>query len=189
MTKLLQFDVNPNNPHPEATPVMTDLLQDMALNWGELQSDRWEAVDVHVIDNFESPAGLTDFIHAGTFRMVSSRFAEVLRNHNCKCEYLPLIVHYQGEVLADQYFALNALHVVQEAIDLDQSKIGYYDAEFHSAEDIEKLVLKADALGDAPLCYLSEMSHYAVSDALAQAIEAAGLVGIELMEPSKFSNY
>jgi hypothetical protein len=189
MTKLLRFDLSPAAPYPEALPVMTDLLDQMKLDFGEPQAHRWEPVDVHVEDNFESPAGLTDFISAVPFLIVSRRFADVLRRRNCDCEFLPLVVHYHDETLEGEYFALNALHVVREAIDLEQSKIGYYDAEFHSAEDIEKLVLKPDALGDAPLCYLSEISNYAVSDKLAQAITAAGLIGIDLMEPSKFTSY
>ena len=168
---------------------MTDLLLAANLNFGVSEVSRWEPVHVAVVSNPESPPGLTDWMHAGTFRMVSHRFADVLRRLNCECEFLPLIVYYQGETLEGEYFALNALRVLDEAIDLEQSKMGYYDAEFHSAEDIERLVLKPDTLGDTPLCYLSEISHYAVSDKLAQAITAAGLIGIDLMEPSQFNNY
>jgi hypothetical protein len=189
MTKLLMFDAKSAVPYPEATPEMTDLLQEIKLDFGEAQAHRWEPVQVFVLDNFESPWGLTDFISTVPFLIVSRRFADVLRSHNCECEFLPLVVHYNNETLEDEYFALNSLRVVNEAIDLEQLKMGYYDAEFHSAEDIEELVLKPHALGDAPLCYLSEISHYAVSDKLAQAITAAGLIGIDLMEPSQFNNY
>lgn len=188
MTKLLMFDLRSSVPYPEATPEMTELLLTARLNFGISEVSRWEPVHVAIIGNPESPPGLTDWMHAGTFRLVSKRFAEVLRSLNCECEFLPLIVHYHDKTLKDEYFALNALRVSDEAIDLEQSKIGYYDTEFHSAEDIEKLVLKPDALGDAPLCYLGEMSHYAVSDELAKAITAAGLIGIKLTDPAEFAS-
>lgn len=189
MTKLLSFDLRPQTPYPEATPVMTDLLFEMKLDFGVPLIDEWEILHVMIQDNFESPKGLTDFIRAGPFLLISQSFVAVLVNRDCKCEYLPAIVHYDGKTLEDEYFALNALHYVEQAIDLEQSKIGYYDAEFHSAEDVEKLVLKENALGDEPLGYLGEISHYLVSDSLAKAIQEANLVGVALIDPSAFSNY
>lgn len=188
MTKLLMLDMQSSVPHPYASPVMVDLLDQIHLNSGYVVADRWEPISVTVIDDPEAVSGLTDWMLTVPFLIASWRFADILRSLNSDCEYLPLVVRYHNQTLEGEYFALNALHVVHEAIDLEQSKIGYYDAEFHFAEDIEKLVLKPESLGNAPLCYLSEISHYAVSDELATAIAAAGLVGIELMEPTKFSS-
>jgi hypothetical protein len=189
MIKLLTLDENRLVPHPLATPVIVELLDKVTLCVGKEVGAIWEPIHVTIVDDQESVSGLTDWIMTVPFLMVSQRFANVLRSLDCKCEYLPLIVHYDGKTLEDEYFALNALHYVEQAIDLEQSKIGYYDAEFHSAEDVEKLVLKENALGDEPLGYLGEISHYLVSDSLAKAIQEANLVGVALIDPSAFNNY
>lgn len=188
MIKLMKIDLQLSVPGPFALVEMTNALDKARLDTGQTSAPTWQAVHVNIEDDRESPPGLTDLILTVPFTMASKRLVELFELFNCDCEYLPLVVHYHDQTLEGEYFALNALHVVHEAIDLEQSKIGYYDAEFHLAEDIEKLVLKPEALGEAPLCYLSEISHYAVSDELAAAIAAAGLIGIELMEPTKFSS-
>jgi len=155
---------------------------------GQVVGDLWKAVSVTLEDDREVSVGLVDFIQTVPFMMASQSFVSLLRSFNCDCEYLPLAVHYHDRWLEGEYFALNALRVVDAAINIDQSSIGFYDAEYRQAEDVKKLVLNEGVLGDAPLSFLDEIGRFAVSDKLAQAITDAGLTGIKLVKPEEFSS-
>lgn len=143
-------------------------------------------IRVDIADDRERRGGLTDFMLTVPFRIASARLVSVLREAECECEYLPLQVRYDAERLVGRYFALNVQRIVKSAIDRERSVIGFYDEEFGMAEDIEVLVLKDGAIGDAPLAYLAEIGGFAVSDELADALVAAGLVGLQTIGPELF---
>ncbi len=188
MTKLLEVDFGKRVPFPEEAFDPGEVPTGIPLNSGQSEVHRWKTVNVMLTDSRERPSGLVDYIFTVPFKMVSLRFVNLLRSFNCDCEYLPLIVHYHARRLEGEYFALNALRVVDAAIDIDQSSIGFYDAEYRQAEDVSKLVLNEAVLGDAPLTFLDEIGRFAVSDKLAQAITDAGLIGIKLVKPDEFSS-
>lgn len=188
MTKLLMIDLRPSVPCPIPSFDPGEVPLKVQLSMGHVVGDLWNAVSVALEDDKEVPMGLVDLIQTVPFIMASLSLVNLLRSFNCDCEYLPLIVHYHGRRLEGEYFALNALRVVDAAIDIDQSSIGFYDPEYRQAEDVSKLVLNEAALGDAPLTFLDEIGRFAVSDKLAQAITDAGLIGIKLVKPEEFSS-
>jgi hypothetical protein len=188
MTKLLRLDLDPSVPGPIAKPMMTNIRLEVRLNMGQLQAHRWEAVHINVKDDPESPSGLTDFVQTVPFSMVSKRFVELLKKFNSECEFLPLVVHYNGQALVGEYFALNVLRVLPQALNFEHCKIGFYDNEFGFAEQVQKLVLNEELIEVAPISYLREITAIAVSEALADAISHAKLIGIHLMRPSEFKS-
>ena len=144
MTKLLTIDLRSSVPGPIATPLMTDRLYETHLNAGQTRAHQWEPVHVKLEDDRESPPGLTDIMRTVPFRMVSKRLRDLLRSFDCACEFLPLVVHYNGKAMADEYFALNVLHVVPDALDMKQSVVGRYIDEANMARNVQKLVLKEE---------------------------------------------
>ncbi|MDQ0069693.1 hypothetical protein J2W34_001467 [Variovorax boronicumulans] len=186
MTKLLAVDLRRSVPTPEASPKITPLLDEIDLNSGQSEAHRWKPIYVTLIDDRDSVPGLADLIVTVPFLMASSRLVELLRSFDCNCEYLPLITEYRGKQSEGEYFALNSLHVVRDAVDLGQSKIGRYLEKFALAREVDELVLKAGATGDAPLSYLHEVLSFAVSEQVATAIAKAGLVGVKLLNPEEF---
>ena len=165
---------------------MTELLRHVHLNEGHVEAARWEPGHVTLKDDQERPPGLTDFAITVPFLMASLRFVDLLRSFQCKCEYLPLVAHYRGREIEGEFFALNSLYVVSDALDLKRSKFGFYDEELCLAEDVRSLTLNEAALGDEPLSYLREISTFAVNGSLAQAIDDAALIGIKLVKPEEF---
>jgi len=188
MTKLLEVDFSKHVPFPEEAFDPGEVPTGIPLNSGQPEAHRWKAVNVMLTDSRERPAGLIDYIFTVPFKMVSRRFVELLRSFNCDCEYLPLIVHYHGQRLEGEYFALNALRVVDTAINVERSLIDRYYEEIRQARGVSKLVLNESALGDASLSFLNEIGRFAVNEALARAIVDAGLVGPKLVKPEEFSS-
>jgi hypothetical protein len=188
MTKLLEVDLRRSVPYPEAKFDHSEVPTGIPLNIGQSQVHRWKPANVMLEDSRETPPGLVDYIFTVPFKMASLRLMMLLRSFDCECEYLPLIVHRQGQRLEGQYFALNALRVVDDALDIEHSRIGYYDEECSKAEDVRALTLNEAAIGNAPLSFLSEIGRFALNERLAQAVIDADLVGIKLLEPEKFSN-
>ncbi len=190
--KLLSFDLSRDTPAPIASPNLADLhrLWDsherFHLNMGKSYVATWPLIRVDIKDDRERPRGLADFMSTVPFRIASVRLVNVLREFECECEYLPLQVRYRSEQLVGRYFALNAQRILNSAIDREHSVIGFYDEEFGMAEDIDELVLKEGAIGDAPLAYLAEIGRFAVSDELADALMNTGLVGLQTIGPDLF---
>ncbi len=187
MTKLLTLDLRSSIPCPQASPVMTASLQSTHLNESQTELGRWQTTRVELKDDDECP-GLSDFMVTVPFRIASSRFIEVLRRLQAQCEYLPLVATYRERSFEGEFFALNALHVVRNAIDIERSKIGRHYPDLAMARGVERLVLNETALRDEPLSYLREISAFAVNEPLADAIERASLVGIRLLPPDQFTS-
>lgn len=186
MTKLLAIDLRSSVPGPIATPMMTDRLYEVRLNTGQTQAHQWEPVHVKLEDDRDSPPGLTDMMRTVPFGMVSKRFRDLLDSFDCACEFLPLVVHYNGRSIEDEYFALNVLHVSSGAMDVERSELEYYDAEFQMAEGVRKLVLHHEMLNTSPMAFIDEIGQISVNEPLAQAIADAGLIGVHLMKPEEF---
>jgi hypothetical protein len=188
MTKLIEVDFGRSVPFPEEAFDPSEVPTGIPLNSGHSEMHRWKAVSVMLSDSRERPAGLVDYIFTVPFKMVSLRFVNLLRSFHCECEYLPLIVRYHDQRLEGEYFALNALRVVDAAIDIEKSSIGRYYEEIRQARDVSKLVLDEATLGDAPLSFLNEIGRFAVSEKLAEAIADAGLIGVKLIAPEAFTS-
>jgi len=189
MTKLLDIDLRSTVPGPQARPHRADLKRlfddpGYGLCRGQSQASLWGRVRVSLVDDSESPPGLTDFMRTVPFYIVSRQFVDVLQRHDCKCEYLPLEVTYKRKELPGEFFALNVLKIQKSAADLDHSVFDKRHFEFGLMEDVEKLVLKDDPLVGAPLAYLREILQIAVSDDLAK--DLAQLVGVRLVDPQAF---
>lgn len=190
--KLLSFDLSRDTPTPIASPNLADLhrLWDsherFHLNMGKSYAATWPVIRVDIEDDRERPRGLTDFMSTVQFRIASARLVNVFREFQCECEYLPLQVRYGSERLVGRYFALNVQRILKSAVDRERSVIGFYDEEFGMAEDIEDLVLKEGAIGDAPLAYLAEIERFAVSDELADVLMNTGMVGLQTIDPELF---
>ena len=191
MTKLLEIDLRRSVPGPEARPHQADLnrlFDDPAdgLCRGQSQESLWGRVRVTLVDDRESPPGLTDFMMTVPFYVVSRRFVELLVSHNCDCEYLPLEATYKRKVLLGEFFALNVLNIEKSAADLDHSIFDRRLLEFGLMRDVEKLVLKDDPIGRAPIAYFEEVGRIAVNEALAE--DLALLTGVRLVEPKVFTS-
>jgi hypothetical protein len=152
---------------------------------GKLCADHWTGIRVHIRDDRERPRGLTDWMQAVPFRVVSRRFAELMQKAGASCEFLPLSATYRRKDYPNEYFALNVLQVEPEAIDLQASEIELYDAEFRMAEGVQRLVLRTN-VSVAPLSYLSEIGTVAISDALAERIQSEGMLGCRCISPAEF---
>lgn len=193
MTRLLSVDLSETVPQPIAHPDLEDLHgwydakeRGDGLNMGTHCRSPWRRMRIEISDDHESLPGLTDWMKTVPFTIVSRRFVSVLREFDCNSELLPLEASYRGKSYTDEFFALNALRVVKKAVDLSQSKIGFYDDDFGMAEDVERLVLLPDSIGDAPLAFLWEIGVFAVSDQMASGIRAAGVVGCKMLPPEEF---
>jgi hypothetical protein len=192
MTKLLTLNLRRDVPAPEATPHQADLTRlfddlNIQLNEGEPCEPNWGRMRVTLRDDRESPAGLTDFIMTVPFWIVSRRFALLLEEHQCQCEFLPLEVTYLQKTLTGEFFALNVLAVEDTAIDLPQSEFDPRLLKHGLMRDVTKLVLKPDALTSTPLAYLPQIGQIAVQDELSKKIERE-LVGVKLLDPSVFTS-
>jgi hypothetical protein len=152
---------------------------------GKRCADHWTGIRVHIHDDPERPPGLTDWMQAIPYRVVSSSFATLLQKADAPCEFLPLSATYGEGVTPNKYFALNVLEVVREAIDLEASALKAYDAELRLAAGVEKLVLLPDLSG-AAMFYLCEIGTVAVSDELAESIHDEGMLGCRCVDPSDF---
>jgi len=186
MTRLLNVDLRRNVPAPEASPELSDLyrlfdIEGFRLNMGRRFDSLWGDVRVHVKDDRESPPGLTDFFRTVPFHIVSKPFVELLKRFGVACEFLPLRVRYRGKWLCGEYFALNVLSVVGDAVDRELSKFASYDE--GPLEEVEHLELRDAVLAATPIAYLSEVCCYAVNDELAAAISSAGLSGVATSRP------
>lgn len=190
--KLLSLDLSRQTPAPIASPDVADLHRlwdshkNFGLDNGKSYEAAWPVMRVGIEDDRERPRGLTDYMSTVPIRIASARFVNVLKEFGCECEYLPLQVRYASERLVGRYFALNVQRVVKNAIDRERAVIGFYDEEFGMAEDVEELVLKDDAIADAPLACLAEIGRLAVSDELANALIDARLVGLQAIGPELF---
>lgn len=189
MAKILSVDLRRGVPAPEASPELSDLhrlfdVEGFQLNKGGRFHSRWGDVRVQVKDCRERPPGLTDFFQTVPFDIVSKPLVELLERFDCACEFLPLRVQYKRNWLLGEYFALNVLSVVDDAVDRDRSKFAAYDE--GPLEEVEHLELKPSVLAANPIAYLSEISRYAVSDELAAAISSAGMRGVAMSRPEDF---
>jgi len=189
MTRLLNVDLRHGVPAPEASPELSDLyrlfdIEGFHLNMGRRFDSLWGDVRVHVKDDRESPLGLTDFFRTVPFHIVSKPFVDLLERFGCSCEFLPLRVQYRRNWLLGEYFALNVLSVVGDAVDRELSKFASYDE--GPLEEVEHLELREVALAAIPIAYLSEICCYAVNDELAAAISSAGLRGVTTSRPEDF---
>ncbi|MGJ7541910.1 imm11 family protein [Variovorax sp. LT1R16] len=189
MAKLLNVDLRRSLPAPEASPELSDLnrlfdIEGFHLNRGRRFHSLWGDVRVQVKDDRESPPGLTDFFQTVPFDIVSKPFVELLERFDCACEFLPLRVQYKRNWLLGEYFALNVLAVVDDAVDRDRSKFAAYDE--GPLEEVEHLELKPSVLAANPIAYLSEISRCVVSDELAAAISSAGMRGVAVSRPDEF---
>ena len=192
MTKFLAIDLSSNVPRPEAHPEHADLRRlwkdpKYGLNHGRSCEETWGNVRVNVLDDRESPRGLTDFMMTVPFRVVSRRFVALLRSYDGACEYLPLECTYRKKSLPDEFFALNVLNVERSAADIQRSKFDRRHLELGLMRDVEKLVLKDDPIGRAPIAYLGQIGQIAVCDDLARDI-AATLIGVRLVEPEAYTS-
>lgn len=185
MTKLLTLDLRPSIPGPEVLPVMTASLRATHLNESKLEGDQWRPETIELKDDQERP-GLSDFMLTVPFAIASHRLVDVLRRCQAKCEYLPLVANYKKKSIKGEFFALNALHVVRNAIDIERSKIGRHYPDLAIARGVERLVLNELALRNEPLSYLREISVFAVNEDLAEALDHANLVGVRLLSPDQF---
>lgn len=192
MTKFLDVDLSPRIPGPEATPAQADVdrlfeFVDFGLNEGKLHQAFWGRVRVTVRDDRESPPGLTDLMNTVPFRIVSRRFVELLKSHQCACEYLPLEVTYKRKMPSGEFFAINVLNIADSAVDLERSVFDPRLLELGFLRDVKKLVLKDDALAGEPIVYFKQIGRMAVSDELARDI-AATMFGVQLVEPESFTS-
>jgi hypothetical protein len=192
MTKLLVTDLSCDVPCPEVDSDLEDLYRwydkrgrGNAPNMGKLCADHWTDIKIHIRDDRERPRGLTDWMQAVPYRIISRRFATLLENAGASCEFLPLLATYRRKGYPDEYFALNVLEVVSEAIDLQASDVEDYDTEFRMAEGVQRLVLLPH-LTVAPIFYLSEIGTIAVSDNLAELIQSDGMLGCQCIDPAEF---
>lgn len=191
MTKLLEIDLRRSVPRPEAQPDQADLnrlfdLPAYGLCRGQSQESLWGTIRVTLVDDRESLPGLTDFMMTVPFYVVSRRFVELLIAHNCDCEYLPLEATYKRKVLLGEFFALNVLNIEKSVVDLDRSIFDRRLLEFGLMRDVEKLVLKDEPMGGAPIAYFDEVGRIAVNEALAE--DLALLAGVRLVEPKAFTS-
>jgi hypothetical protein len=189
MTKLLSVDLRRNVPAPYASPDSNDLgrLHGTAgfhLNMGKRVAPVWGDVRVQVKDDKERPPGLTDFFQTVPFFIVSKSFVELVQSFGGACEFLPLRLQYQRNWLVGEFFALNVLSVVNDAVNRERSTFASYDV--GPLEEVEHLELKHDALAGAPIALLGEVNCLAVSDEFALAIASTGLRGISVSSPEKF---
>jgi hypothetical protein len=192
VTKLLVLDLSRDVPCPELESDLEDLYRwydtrgrGNAPNMGKLCADHWMGIKVHIRDDRERPRGLTDWMQAVPYLVVSRRFAELLQKAGASCEFLPLLATYRRKGYPNEYFALNVLQVLTEAIDLQASEIELYDAEFQMAEGVQRLVLRTN-VSVAPMSYLSEIGAVAVSDDLAELIQSEGMLGCRCISPAEF---
>jgi hypothetical protein len=189
MPMLLSTDTSPKAPYPVASPDQRDLNRlwdryDFSMHSGRRYAEVWGRVRVAVEDDQDSPSGLTDFFQTVPFAIVSARFVELLRAFGAGCEYLPLQIRYRNSLISDQYFALNVLTFVAEAVDRPKSKFSCYEPDI--LEDVELLALKEGALGHACIARLPEICRIAVSDDLAKALQDSGMRGFALTSPALF---
>ena len=89
-------------------------------------------------------------------------------------------------MLLGEFFALNVLNIEKSAADLDRSIFDRRLLEFGLLRDVEKLVLKDDPMGRAPIAYFEEVGRIAVNEALAE--DLALLTGVRLVEPKAFTS-
>jgi hypothetical protein len=122
MTRLIEVDLSPAVPCPDATFDPREASIEIPVNRGRSQLQRWKEVNIELEDDKERPPGLVDYIFTVPFKLASRRLVDVLRKFECECEYLPLVVHYRGQRLENEYFALNALRVLDEAKSSDTRK-------------------------------------------------------------------
>lgn len=192
MTKLLTVDLrwttdeNRTIPHPFAKAMMTDRQFAVRLNLGKSYANDWEAPHLDVEDHPDAQPGLTDYIPSVPFEIVSIRFTNLLRSLGCDCEFLPLVVHYNGKVLEAEYFALNVLQVLPSAVDLKRSVFDRYIQGANMARGVSKLVLDESLTEAYPMSFLREITSVAVNESVAQGIIQANLVGIHLMKPGDY---
>ncbi|WP_295372617.1 hypothetical protein [uncultured Pseudacidovorax sp.] len=189
MTKLLSVDLRRDIPAPDAAPDLGDLhrlfdIGSVRVNSGSRFDSRWGDVRIEVRDDKERPPGLTDFFQTVPFAVISKSFAKLLERFGCAAELLPLQVRYRRKWMIGDYFALNVLAVVDDAVDRGRSKFASYDA--GPLEEVEHLELNDAVLAAHPVAYLREVCCLAVSDTLAAEILAAGLRGVKLSSPQEF---
>lgn len=192
MTKLLSVDLSLEVPCPNASPDLGDLrrlwaIQGFHLNSGRRFASIWGDVCIQVKDDRERPRGLTDFFETVPFRIVSKSFVELLDRFGGSCEFLPLRVQYNRRWLLGEYFAINVLSVVDDAVDRQRSKFATYDE--GPLQEVEHLELKEDVLAGSPIAMLREINRLAISEELATAISTTGLRGIATSQPEDFRSY
>lgn len=192
MTKFLAIDLSSGIPGPEARPEHADLQRlrkdpKYGVNRGRACEATWGMVRVTVLDDRERAQGLTDFMLTVPFWIVSRRFVALLRSYDSACEYLPLECTYRKKSLPDEFFALNVLNVERSAADIERSEFDRRHLELGLMMDVEKLVLKDDPIGRAPIAFLGQIGQIAVCDDLARDI-AATLVGVRLVKPEAYTS-
>jgi hypothetical protein len=190
---LLVLNLSNDVPCPELEPDLDDLYRwydkrgrGNAPNRGKSCLDHWTGMEVHIRDDEERPAGLTDWIESVPYRVISRRFKALLQAAGAPCEFLPLSATYRGKAYPNEYFALNVLDVVREAIDFSASDMGKYDESVGLVtEGVSRLVLLPN-LSDASMFFLHQILTVAVSDNLAEQINAENMLGCKCIAPSAF---
>jgi hypothetical protein len=141
-------------------------------------------------EDFPKDIQLPDSLFGPSWVIVSARMRTLVEATGAKeVEFLPVgIADHKGRTVAEDYAIVNPLKVV-DAIDVAASKPVWNTIDSELIASCEKLVIDASRVPKAlSLFRLRHLEHQVVVRGdLAQRLEAAGLIGLALRDPTQYT--
>ncbi|MBI2379772.1 MAG: hypothetical protein HYV16_03330 [Gammaproteobacteria bacterium] len=139
---------------------------------------------------FPKDIQLSDAIHCLSARIISPRAYALFHEFcaNTDIEFLKIsIVNHKGRLAADDYWIVNPLRIV-DCIDTAQSQVTWNPIDHELISDCKDLVLKPEALADAPLVFRPKHKPSAIfmKTAFTEKLESCGLSNFRLMEATRY---
>jgi hypothetical protein len=133
---------------------------------------------------------VNDFFVIGSWRVVSARLKEILEHFQVKAEYFETTLFHKAKPYAAQKFYFLHLMDQVEAIDPNRSDVamsttpGFTDF----ITSVEKLAIQEKKAKGHPMFRIAKcfVTIICVCDALAAAVENAGVTGARFVEPSEW---
>ena len=149
-------------------------------------ADAFAAMDAR----FPKDIGLADCLYGASFLVISLNAKRFLENEDVtKVEFLPIkIINHKGRVASEDYFVVNPLEIV-DCIDKDASEVELDSIDTGAISGCAQLVLRKEVI--PPHFKVFRPAFWSglilIRRELAQRMTAAGLTGMEFIEPHEYT--
>ncbi len=185
--KLLSLDASGKSPFPDLH--LIGEFNQRGAHWvgGAILARVWKTLTIKAYTTPGGMPGLPDFTSFIAFKLVSSRMRDLLNEHSCEVEFLPVNVLYQGKAASPPFYVANPLTVVK-GLDLDRSEVEL-DEELGDVISAKRIVLNEQALEVFKWVKIAELQCIAVNEDFASVLKVSGLTGFTLQEASQYRVY